>query len=214
MNIRILYLKVLILILTIFVIGLSRIVFILFKVVKKTSNDTRTKDIVSLLISYVLIASLISVLNPNLIHIKLPNKIIWYAIGLGLSPLIILLEIFIGYLFSLGRSKKVELSKYWKNPNILLLFITVSIAFFEEFFFRQVWLSILSNFLNISMIFSISLSSFIYAVNHFYFGKEVIFEKFASGIVFGLLFYFSGDSIVIPFIAHAMEDILILEFVH
>jgi membrane protease YdiL (CAAX protease family) len=56
----------------------------------------------------------------------------------------------------------------------------------------------------------IALCAFVYALNHITFGPGSVVAKLPTGLIYTLLFYFSGLSIVIPILAHATQNLALL----
>ncbi|MCS4467036.1 CPBP family intramembrane metalloprotease [Clostridium botulinum] len=54
------------------------------------------------------------------------------------------------------------------------------------------------------------ITSFVYALNHIFLGKQVFSQKMVAGLIYGALFYFSGFNIIVPIITHSLENIAIL----
>lgn len=81
----------------------------------------------------------------------------------------------------------------------MILSLLVCIA--EEFIWRGFLLSFLINHFNIHIGWALLISSFLFGLNHLFFGLRNIFLKFIDGIVWGLLFLITS-SLLIPILSH------------
>ena len=55
----------------------------------------------------------------------------------------------------------------------------------------------------------IIIASFIYSINHIYFGANAVFQKFIVGIIYSLLFVYSSFSVIIPAITHFSQNMIL-----
>lgn len=87
-----------------------------------------------------------------------------------------------------------------------LLFIVLA-ACFEELLFRQIlirelYFELPTRFLVLAVL----ISAFLYAINHIYFSVFAVAQKFVSALVFAALFVFSGYNLLIPMVAHCVQN--------
>jgi len=83
----------------------------------------------------------------------------------------------------------------------ILVLLSLGIAFCEEFIWRGFLIRILINDFSLSIGVTTLISSFLFGINHYYFGLETIIVKILSGFIFAILFILTGN-ILAPFITH------------
>jgi hypothetical protein len=134
--------------------------------------------------------------------------------------LCILLEYWVGVVLVSLRSRTLvtRMAIHWsygstspfglKDIAAILAFVVA-----EEWVLRQTLFSVLQDF-GLSLALIIGLCTCIYALNHITFGPGSVVTKLPSGLVYTLLFCFSGFSIVIPILAHATQNLALLMLAH
>jgi membrane protease YdiL (CAAX protease family) len=80
----------------------------------------------------------------------------------------------------------------------------------EELILRQFLFNLLVIDLALALWVVISLCTVAYAINHLSFGIASVISKLPSGLLYVLLFYFTGLSIVAVIIAHATQNLTLL----
>ena len=105
---------------------------------------------------------------------------------------------------------KFKISLAFTKTNINVIILSVFIGIFEEVVYRQLWFNILFKDFKLHIVGVFIITSFVYALNHIFLGKQVLFQKILAGVVYGGLFYFSGFNILIPIITHCLENTVIL----
>src|SRR3984957_8162715 len=80
----------------------------------------------------------------------------------------------------------------------------------EEFVLRQLLYNLLTTDFVMALWIVILLCTVAYAVNHLYFGAASVIAKLPSGLLYILLFYFSGLSIGVVIVAHATQNLTLL----
>lgn len=88
----------------------------------------------------------------------------------------------------------------------------IAAAFLEEMVFRQMMIGGIFSSLSIGLLPSVILSGFFYSMNHVYFGRFAVIQKFSSGIVFALIYVLGGGSIILPAISHVMQNLFLYFF--
>lgn len=164
-----------------------------------------------------IISSQIGIINK--IGINFPNNftigIFSLLIGLGLYYF----ELLGGVLFEklmmilhysrnklmMGNIDSTIINQKYYNFYILSL-LSIIISFFEEFICRGFLITVFQDYFRLNRFWSILLSSFIFGINHFYFGLQTIIIKSLSGIVLGIL-YVSTSNVLYPFISHGVFNI-------
>jgi membrane protease YdiL (CAAX protease family) len=80
----------------------------------------------------------------------------------------------------------------------------------EELILRQLLFNLLAIDLALALWVVISLCTVAYAINHLSFGIESVISKLPSGLLYVLLFYLTGLSVVAVIIAHATQNLTLL----
>ncbi|AVQ46039.1 CPBP family intramembrane glutamic endopeptidase [Clostridium botulinum] len=209
MNIRTQCLNLLVLLVTFNPIVLVQ----LFLNNEKSYNESLEKSLKILAIIYITILMGIFVISQEKFYINIDNNYYWYIIAVIFVPLTIILEIIVGYIV-LGISNKIvpkfKISLAFTKTNINVIILSVVIGIFEEVVYRQLWFNILFKDFKLHIVVVFIITSVVYALNHIFLGKQVFFQKILAGVVYGGLFYFSGFNILIPIIAHCLENTVIL----
>ncbi|MBD5640264.1 CPBP family intramembrane metalloprotease [Clostridium botulinum] len=209
MNIRTQCLNLLILLVTFNPIVLVQ----LFLNNEKSYNESLEKSLKILAIIYITILMGIFVISQEKFYINIDNNYYWYIIAIIFVPLTIILEIIVGYIV-LGISNKIvpkfKISLAFTKTNINVMLLSIFIGIFEEVVYRQLWFNILFKDFKLHIVGVFIITSFAYALNHIFLGKQVLFQKILAGVVYGGLFYFSGFNILIPIITHCLENTVIL----
>ncbi|EKO1913326.1 CPBP family intramembrane metalloprotease [Clostridium botulinum] len=209
MNIRTQCLNLLILLVTFNPIVLAQ----LFLNNEKSYNESLKKSLKILAIIYIIILIGIFVISQEKFYINIDNNYYWYIIAVIFVPLTIILEIIVGYIV-IGVSDKtlpkLKISLAFTKTNINVIILSVFIGIFEEVVYRQLWFNILFKDFKLHIVVVFIITSVVYALNHIFLGKQVFFQKILAGVVYGGLFYFSGFNILIPIIAHCLENTVIL----
>ncbi|KYN75721.1 CPBP family intramembrane glutamic endopeptidase [Clostridium sporogenes] len=209
MNIRTQCLNLLILLVTFNPIVLAQ----LFLNNEKSYNESLEKSLKILAIIYIIILMGIFVISQEKFYINIDNNYYWYIIAVLFVPLTIILEIIVGYII-IGVSDKnlpkFKISLAFTKTNINVIILSIFIGIFEEVVYRQLWFNILFKDFKLHIVVVFIITSFVYALNHIFLGKQVFFQKILAGVVYGGLFYLSGFNILIPIITHCLENTVIL----
>ena len=131
-----------------------------------------------------------------------------------MSFVCIVIEIFEGMIFHFIKYKfwikNIEIHKIIEKKNIFIdIIIIFTGAVCEEIIFRQVFFYILYNVLEVNILIVIITASFVYSINHIYFGANAVFQKFIVGIIYSLLFVYSSFSVIIPAITHFSQNMIL-----
>ena len=124
------------------------------------------------------------------------------------------IEIFEGMIFHFIKYKfwikNIEIHKIIEKKNIFIdIIIIFTGAVCEEIIFRQVFFYILYNVLEVNIFIVIITASFVYSINHIYFGANAVFQKFIVGIIYSLLFVYSSFSVIVPAITHFSQNMIL-----
>ena len=79
----------------------------------------------------------------------------------------------------------------------------------EESIFRQVIIGAICTGLGWNPGVGVVAGSFLYSMNHVYFGRFSVIQKFSSGLVYSVLFVVSGSCIWPSILCHALQNILL-----
>lgn len=211
MSTHILCLNILILLVTLSpVMCAQTIMYIINNGVIDYSMEKFLKILEAVLIIVILLSAALKI---DIFMINLPKQNYWYLVGLISVVVILVIEVLISYIIICLSGKSVSgitLITTWKKASIKVIGLSVIVALLEEVIFRQIWFSILIKEFKMNIILVIIISGFIYAMNHGFLGKKVLMQKFVTGIIYGCLFYFSGNCVIIPVIAHCVQNSVIL----
>lgn len=141
------------------------------------------------------------------------KSIWWYGVAILSGGFIIALEFGVGKSVMALEGKKtkgISLNASYKDVSMLTCVLTLLLAICEEVIFRWVWGAVLLHQLGVPVWGFVLLSAFFYAINHLYYGMETFIQKLVTGILFTLLFYLSGNHILIPMLAHIMQNLILL----
>lgn len=212
MNTPTLYLDLVILLASVFPSGFSASLSSVFR--KKREEKIDTIFLVFLLLPFLILAAVIFILKKNLFFINFPPGI-FYVIALVSIPLCFFLEYITGVIYIYFTTGKVyqgiTLHSAWKTgisiPYLLLLAL---IALGEELIYRQAWFAILAGSFHLPVIVIILITSLFYGLNHFHMGINTVLAKFITGCVYGGLYALSGYSILVPVIAHVLQNLILM----
>jgi len=146
-------------------------------------------------------------------HLRLPVELIWYIIAVVAGPLLIGLEFLVGAAairLSGYRVQGLKVNNKWVKISNSGFALTIVLAILEELMYRQLWGVILIGNLRLPIWGFLLISSSAYGFNHIYFGLVTFLQKVVSGVVFALLYVYSGGAILIPIIAHTLQNVIVL----
>ena len=78
--------------------------------------------------------------------------------------------------------------------------LTLSLAFFEEMTYRLLWFDILLQKWELPFILVLLITTIFYALNHLLMGKEILYAKLLTGLLYGMIYYWSGNIWLVLFI--------------
>lgn len=210
MNIHIQCLSLIVILFTVNPLSIAQLI----EFIKRSGKNINIENFFrNLTLIYILFILLSFYLIPESYNIKMPINSLWIVIGVLCAPLVILLEILTSYIILNLRGEKfskVQLASNWINCSIKTTIYTLFIGVLEEIVYRQIWFYLMIHILHIHIILVIIVSSVFYSLNHVTLGKYVVIQKFISGLVFSMLFYFSGESILIPIICHGLQNLILV----
>lgn len=162
--------------------------------------------------SYILICILIVVQPGYDLKVLLPEKSVFYLIGLLLGVLLVGFELLAGAGFRLLLGKKVGKLTVDERIGKESTFVKMSVflvAMGEEIVFRSLGYEVICEHLMLSEACFVVISAALYGINHIHEGFEVFIEKLLTGALLGTLFLISGKSVIAPLIAHVLENVII-----
>jgi membrane protease YdiL (CAAX protease family) len=86
----------------------------------------------------------------------------------------------------------------------------VVIAVAEEVVFRGVGQHLLERVLLWPAVPAIALTAAVYGLNHLYFGNLTVLQKVSTGVLYGALYDLSGRAVLVPVIAHVLQNLVVL----
>ncbi|WP_456394248.1 CPBP family intramembrane glutamic endopeptidase [Thermococcus sp.] len=184
--------------------------YIMLSLGRSRSNMSQLPFIVSIPI-YAGLLALVYKMYPMYFFIIFP-ALIYCLISIACVPLLLIMEYIVGYFFIYLKygtcpPLKFSIAYEWREMPLNALFLSLVMVVFEELVFRQIWFIYLVNDIGTNPVVAIFIPSIIYGLNHISFGEQAIFQKSFSGIVYGVLYYISGCSILVPLLTHALQNI-------
>lgn len=147
------------------------------------------------------------------LKVSLALETTWLIIAIASAPLLIALELLVGA--GIMKLSGVPIGGWAVNSNWVKVsgvgfLLTLALAILEELLFRQLWSGILIVNLGLPIWGYIVISSVAYGFNHLYYGLSTFLQKVSTGTILALLFWYSGGVILIPIIAHTLQNAIIL----
>lgn len=173
-----------------------------------------TKDLYLMILAtvYTFLVVAIYVVDPDVYYILFPKAYYWYVIAIVAAPLIIMLEIGLVYCLFMIQGKEHTKIKIMSmgDSKFTAGISTFIVGIMEEAIYRQIWFIIGLQVLGMNVVVVLLLTSFFYALNHITLGPYVFIQKLLSGILYGLLFIFSGYAVVIPMMTHGIQNLIVV----
>ncbi len=143
--------------------------------------------------------------------LRLP-AIAWYGdgilFGLGAPGI----EVGLGALWARLRGSRVARIALHQQASVTALGVIAAVvtAIAEEVLFRGVGLHLLETVLHWPALAAVAMSALVYGLNHLWFGGLTVAQKVVSGLGFGALYDLSGHSLLVPLLAHVVQNLLVL----
>lgn len=162
-----------------------------------------------LLLPFLAVVPTVGALRPSLLAL---NGAAWpmFAAAVLLVPVAIAME-YVIHAIPLVRATgrwptRIGLSGPWGGRRTALDHLLLAgVAVGEEIFFRAIWLGTLVA-LGVAAPLALVLSSLAYGLNHLFAGTTSVVSKSATGLLYGLLYLAGGQSVVLPVIAHVLQN--------
>ena len=211
MNIPILYHSILVLLATVYPVSVPQIMLSFSR-----RYNSKNQDVIYLM-SCVVISTFLLLLSCTLVpigtEIFITSEVTWYAIAVIAAPVLIGVEFIVGGILLKASGTKVKgisVNSSWKKISAAGWIATLLLAILEELIYRQLWSVAILEHLGWGVTAFVVLSAIVYGFNHLYYGFATFLEKTISGVGYAGLFLLSGGCVVIPILAHALQNIMIL----
>jgi membrane protease YdiL (CAAX protease family) len=174
-----------------------------------------TTSFLIVILAPLLIVFLISLsVRPDLFLNRPPH--FWgLLLAIGAAPATLALEWGVHNAIEMSRSgifqRRIELHDFWEGRrSISWLLVLTLIALGEEIVFRQIWIGLLEQSFGFAAPWALIVSALMYGINHMHFGWPSVLAKSAAGLVYGGLYLFDDRSLWSPFLAHALQNVILL----
>lgn len=170
-----------------------------------------TRRMINNIVPYIFLLTFIIILKGNtFIFFNLP-KWYFYIIALVCGVGVLFIEYYIGAFIVLIQYKQfpkgIKVSSEYKD--ILKVIDVILIIFFiicEELISRQAFFTIFYFDMRLNIYLIFFLISLFYGLNHLFYGLKVLPQKIITGLIYTGLYYFSGFAIIVPIIAHVVQN--------
>lgn len=174
-------------------------------------------SLIGMIIAYLIIIILILIVKTEKIIIFHSAPLHFYLLAPLVGVMALVSEYSIGVYQLYLKTGKLTLklsvhSAYSSYTKISLNDITIILVFvmLEELVLRQFFVLMFLHDFHWNVWVTIILSAIIYALNHITFGYTVVVQKIASSLLYTTLYYVSGLAILVPIIAHATQNLILL----
>lgn len=133
------------------------------------------------------------------------------VMGLGLSVLILVVEVLFLYLMRCWKKRqwfKLTISFVGTTGEWKKLIYPLLLAICEEVTYRLLWFNILLVQWQLPLAAVLAITSFCYALNHVLMGRSIFYAKLVTGFIYGSLYYVTG-SLWLVIIAHVGSNLLV-----
>lgn len=156
-----------------------------------------------------LVLLLVAVAGGHVEGLRFEVSWLWLAVGVVTGVFNVGLEYLLSALPRLkdgrGWPGLKPTSMYVGAPATAMLLVALS-AFLEEMVHRGVIMGALLPALGSPVWLAVPLSALVYAMNHAFFGRGAVILKFASGLALGAVYALSGGLILVPVVAHIVQN--------
>ncbi len=130
----------------------------------------------------------------------------WYLYGAAAGLLAPFFEYLIGVI-ALRRLAPLRVHDR-AGKGLVVVLAGVLAAAAEEMVFRGIFLPVLDQL--VPVLVAVAVTSIVYGFNHLYFGWLAVLQKTLTGVGLGLLFVYSGYSVLVPIAAHVVQNLVVL----
>ncbi|BCB75559.1 hypothetical protein GCM10022251_28270 [Phytohabitans flavus] len=137
----------------------------------------------------------------------------WYAAAAAFGFLAPVLEWAVGAAVLAIRHRRlagIALHRLAGGGSALVVLAAVGAAAAEEVLFRGVGLHLLEGVLGWPAAAALAITAVVYGLNHLYFGAMTVVQKTVTGVGFGLLYLLGGHNVLVPLVAHVVQNVVVL----
>ncbi|MET7427132.1 CPBP family glutamic-type intramembrane protease [Dactylosporangium sp. NPDC005555] len=164
-------------------------------------------------VALIAVAGLVAALAPMRWDLTSPGGWRWYAIAVGFGCLAPVLEWAAGAAVLAMRHRRlagIALHRLAGAGSAWAVLAAVGAAAAEEVLFRGVGLHLLERELGWPAAAALVVTAIVYGLNHLYFGAATVAQKTLTGVGFGLLYLLGGHNVLVPLVAHAVQNVVVL----
>lgn len=163
----------------------------------------------TLLLPFATVVPIVWLLRPDWLGSRRPEPVMLGAAVL-LVPVALLIESLVHAVAAWRATgsfpQRIELHQLWRYrlsmvDHVLLVLIAIG----EEVFFRLIWLGGMIA-AGVPAPAALTVSSIAYGLNHLFAGGASAVAKSATGALYGALYLLGGESIVLPIVAHVLQN--------
>ncbi len=177
-----------------------------FRLTYARPQPRRLRPDLGFALAVLMVAGLAIAVSPVRELFRLPVEPRWYLYAAGVGIAAPFAEYLVG-LIALRRLVPLRTHDLaGKGPLALLAVLVAAIA--EEMVFRGVFLPVLSQL--VPVLVALGVAAVVYGLNHLYFGWLAVVQKTLTGVALGILFVYSGYSVLVPIAAHALQNLIVL----
>jgi Type II CAAX prenyl endopeptidase Rce1-like len=181
-------------------------------------SQSLSGDLVGFVVGYAVIVAVVALVRPQevlVFHFPTFLPLLLLAPFIGIACVI--LEYLLGILLLFLRTRKLvtRVAIHSSYPavsqiGIIDILSILALVIAEEFILRQLLFNLLTTDLATPLWMVILLCTVACAINHLSFGIASTISKLPSGLLYVLLFYLSGLSVVTVIVAHATQKLTLL----
>jgi uncharacterized protein len=181
-------------------------------------SQSLSRDLAGFVLGYACLVAVLSFIRPQqVLAFHLPASWLFFLLAPIIGIVCILIEYLVGILLLFLQTRKlvtrVKVHSIYSAVSRLAVKDTLSIVALvigEELILRQFLYNLLSADFAMKLWIVILICTLAYAMNHLSLGIASVISKLPSGLLYVLLYYFSGLSIGIVIIAHATQNLTLL----
>lgn len=183
-------------------------------------GQSLSDSLVGFVIGYAIIVVVVALARPQqVLAFHLPTFPPLFLLAPFVGIACIALEYLTGIALLFLRTRRIVTrvtvhSSYSAFPRIAIndILSILALVVGEELILRQLLYHLLATDLGMVLWIVIMLCTVVYAMNHLSFGVASAISKLPSGLLYVLLFYFSGLSVGVVIVAHATQNLALLAF--
>lgn len=137
----------------------------------------------------------------------------WLSVAVAVGALAPGAEIALGVLAAKAqraRVSRIALHRRTSAASAVAVVGAALVAVAEEVLFRGIGQHLLDVVLGWPAVLAIGLAAVLYGFNHLYFGWLTVGQKVLTGAVFGSLYVLAGQSVLVPVVAHVVQNVVVL----